>query len=106
MRVHFHHGRLVIRSDHAAGSEKHGQQRGAARGFHFCPANPINDQNDSRWRTFTAGSTDIPSASGRPSSPTCPGSKTIFTGTRCTTFTKFPVAFSGGSRLNFDPVPY
>jgi len=29
----------------------------------------------------------------------------IFTGTRCTTFTKLPVAFSGGSRLNTAPVP-
>ena len=47
-------------------------------------------------------------------SPTCPGrsrcsgswpgSSTIFTGTRCTTFTKLPVAFSGGSRLKRAPV--
>ena len=35
-----------------------------------------------------------------------PGSSsTIFTGTRCTTFTKLPVAFSGGSRANAEPVP-
>ena len=26
------------------------------------------------------------------------------TGIRCTTFTKLPVAFSGGSRLNFAPL--
>ena len=37
-------------------------------------------------------------------SGSCPGSSTIFTGTRCTTFTKLPVAFSGGSRLNRAPV--
>ena len=29
----------------------------------------------------------------------------IFTGTRCTTFTQFPVAFSGGSSENREPVP-
>ena len=28
----------------------------------------------------------------------------ILTGMRCTTFTKLPVAFSGGSKLSFDPV--
>ena len=33
-----------------------------------------------------------------------PASSTIFTGTRCTTLTKLPVAFSGGSRLNRAPV--
>ena len=31
-------------------------------------------------------------------------SSTIFTGTRCTTLTKLPLAFSGGSRLKRDPV--
>jgi len=31
-------------------------------------------------------------------------SSTIFTGIRCTTFTKFPVAFSGGSKLRRLPV--
>ena len=33
-----------------------------------------------------------------------PSRITIFTGTRCTTFTKLPLAFSGGSRLNRAPV--
>ena len=46
--------------------------------------------------------------------PTCPGpsgqscgrwSNTSFTGTRCTTFTKLPVAFSGGSRAKAWPAP-
>jgi len=32
-------------------------------------------------------------------------SNTIFTGTRWMTFTKLPVAFSGGSRLNAAPLP-
>ena len=32
-------------------------------------------------------------------------SNVIFTGTRCTTFTKFPVAFSAGMTLNRLPVP-
>jgi hypothetical protein len=32
-------------------------------------------------------------------------SKTILTGTRCTTLTKLPVAFSGGSRLKAAPLP-
>src|ERR1700739_1199106 len=32
------------------------------------------------------------------------GSRTIFTGMRCTTLTKLPVAFSGGSRLTTAPV--
>ena len=30
---------------------------------------------------------------------------TILTGTRCTIFTKLPVAFSGGKAVNFDPDP-
>jgi len=30
---------------------------------------------------------------------------TIFTGTRCTTLTKLPLAFSGGSRLKAVPLP-
>ena len=45
--------------------------------------------------------------------PTCPGpagwsrspSRVIFTGTRCTTFTKLPVAFSAGMTLKREPVP-
>ena len=48
-------------------------------------------------------STDIPGEIRRNASP---GSlKTIFTGMRCTTFTKLPVAFSGGSKANCEPVP-
>ncbi len=30
---------------------------------------------------------------------------TILTGTRCTIFTKLPVAFSGGKAVNFEPEP-
>ena len=30
---------------------------------------------------------------------------TIFTGTRCTTLTKLPVAFSTGKAENFEPEP-
>ena len=37
--------------------------------------------------------------------PTSFCSSRIFTGTRCTTFTQLPVAFSGGSRENRAPVP-
>jgi hypothetical protein len=43
------------------------------------------------------GSTDIPGRSIR--SRFSPSFKRIRTGIRCTTFTKLPVAFSGGSRL-------
>jgi len=32
-------------------------------------------------------------------------SMAIFTGTRCTTFTKLPVAFSAGNRLKAVPEP-
>src|SRR5262249_49521537 len=53
-------------------------------------------------RTSTSGSTDMPGASTIPSGSS---SNTSFTGTRCTTFTKLPVAFSGGSRLKRTPVP-
>ena len=33
-----------------------------------------------------------------------PGSSTILTGMRCTTLVKLPVALSGGSRLNCEPL--
>src|SRR5262249_53249162 len=33
------------------------------------------------------------------------GSNTIRTGTRCTTFTQFPLAFCGGRMANWAPVP-
>src|ERR1035438_5203697 len=42
---------------------------------------------------------------GRSTTPSGNESKTIFTGMRSTTLTKFPVAFSGGSRLMRAPVP-
>src|SRR5580692_6331159 len=54
-------------------------------------------------RTVTAGSAEMPSGSGMFGSS--PLSITILTGTRCTTLTKFPVAFSGGNAVNFDPEP-
>src|ERR1700677_4379886 len=34
----------------------------------------------------------------------CPGSSAIFTGILCTTLVKLPVALSGGSRANCDPL--
>src|SRR5262249_32191739 len=52
-------------------------------------------------RTRTRGMTDMPG----PRCTSGASSKTIFTGTRWTTFTKLPVAFSGGSRLNAAPLP-
>src|ERR1700691_346455 len=52
-------------------------------------------------RTVTVGSAEIPSGSGIFGSR--PLSMTILTGTRCTTLTKLPVAFSGGKAVNFDP---
>jgi len=48
-------------------------------------------------------STDIP---GEIQCRASPGSlNVILTGTRCTTLTKLPVAFSGGSNANCGPVP-
>src|ERR1700722_18326287 len=47
-------------------------------------------------------STDIPGR--RVPTGVCPGSRTIFTGTRCTILVKLPVALSGGSRLNSRPL--
>ena len=49
------------------------------------------------------GSTDIPGRTRVPSEG-C-SSSTIFTGTRCTTLVKLPVALSGGSSANVLPVP-
>src|SRR5260370_27539871 len=54
-------------------------------------------------RTRTSGTADMPGPS------TCcgsaPSSMTILTGTRWTTFTSLPVAFSGGKRLKRAPLP-
>ncbi len=49
----------------------------------------------------TTGSTEIPSGSGCAESS--PLSMTIFTGTRCTILTKFPVAFSAGNAEKREP---
>src|SRR5262245_64729570 len=54
------------------------------------------------YLVYTVGVTDIPGRNSR--SESWPAFKTIFTGTRCTTLTKLPLAFSGGSRLNRAPV--
>ena len=51
----------------------------------------------------TVGTTEMPSGSGRFGSR--PLSMTIFTGTRCTIFTKLPVAFSGGKAVKREPEP-
>src|ERR1700743_3503610 len=53
--------------------------------------------------TGAVGSAEIPSGNGMFGSR--PLSMTILTGTRCTTLTKLPVAFSGGKAVNFDPEP-
>ena len=54
-------------------------------------------------RTVTVGTTETPS--GMAMSGGMPLSITILTGTRCTIFTKLPVAFSGGKAVNFEPEP-
>ena len=51
---------------------------------------------------ITVGSTDMPGRSR--CSGSSPLSKLMRTGTRCTTFTKLPVAFSGGNKLKRAPV--
>ena len=48
---------------------------------------------------------DMPARSEWWASVACFGSRTIFTGTRWTTLTQFPVAFSGGSSEKREPVP-
>jgi hypothetical protein len=53
--------------------------------------------------SITVGSTEMPSGSGK--SGLSPLSIRILTGTRCTIFTKLPVAFSGGKAVNFEPDP-
>src|SRR5580704_15092919 len=53
--------------------------------------------------TLTLGSTDSPAQSR--SRRSAASSNAILTGTRCTTFTKLPVAFSGGSKVKRPPVP-
>lgn len=54
-------------------------------------------------RVVTVAITDMP---GRRANCAEAGmSRRILTGMRCTTFTKLPVAFSGGKRLKTDPVP-
>jgi len=51
---------------------------------------------------FTCATADIPGRSGRMSPHDL--SIAIFTGTRCTTFVKLPVALSGGRSENREPV--
>src|SRR5262245_40700494 len=51
---------------------------------------------------LTLTTTDIPGRSTRSASETA--SSTTFTGTRWTTLTKFPDAFSAGNKLNLAPV--
>src|SRR5262249_14996490 len=53
-------------------------------------------------RTRTVGSTDMPGPRGQLAGTL---SSAIFTGTRCTTLTKLPVAFSGGSTPKAWPAP-
>src|SRR5205823_4842639 len=59
-------------------------------------------RRDIRHRTLVQGTTDIPGPTGTSDGQL---STTILTGTRCTTFTKLPVAFSAGSRLKTVPEP-
>ncbi len=53
--------------------------------------------------TWTRATTESPGPIVR--SVGSESSKTIFTGTRWTTLTKLPVAFSGGNKLNCAPLP-
>ena len=54
---------------------------------------------------LTVTPADKPGASRAAAEPSEPAAKTIFTGTRWTTFVKLPVALSGGSSENLAPVP-
>jgi hypothetical protein len=57
----------------------------------------------SQSRILTVAIMDMP---GRKTNGAETGmSRRILTGMRCTTFTKLPVAFSGGKRLKTEPVP-
>src|SRR4030095_10664850 len=74
---------------------------------HFHEGREHDGDRDHPWIdgfhcVYTVGTTDMPGRSM--CSGSCPSSSTIFTGTRCTTFTKLPVALSGGRRLNRAPV--
>ena len=64
------------------------------------PAGALRDGG--AHRRYTVAVTDMPGRSTAPAS--APPSRTIFTGTRCTTLTKLPLALSAGSRLNVAPV--
>src|SRR6185312_16315646 len=55
-----------------------------------------------RHRTFVQGTTDMP---GPIATLGGHSSTTILTGTRCTTLTKLPVAFSAGNKLKAVPEP-
>src|SRR4030095_9520727 len=68
-----------------------------------CEAGAVCHCFSSQSRVVTVAITDIP---GRRTNGAAAGmSRRILTGIRCTTFTKLPVAFSGGNRLKTDPVP-
>src|SRR5262249_38355671 len=54
-----------------------------------------------QWRVRTVTTAERP---GRNSDVSDESSRAIFTGTRCTTLVKLPVALSGGSNANCDPL--
>ena len=75
--------------------------QGLAEGFQAAPMR--HGASGCAHFSFTVGTTEMPSGSGRSGSR--PLSMTILTGTRCTILTKLPVAFSGGKAVNFEPEP-
>src|SRR5262249_40924485 len=86
------------------GAEQHGadgQPRAVGLGGVAAAADGCRRHNASLaiWMRVT---TDIPGRSCAIKG--CPGSNSIRTGTRCTTLVKLPVALSGGSKANVDPL--
>ncbi len=63
---------------------------------------PNSDASERRRPVSMSTVTLMPA---RSSERSCPGSKTMRTGTRCTTFTQLPMAFCGGRIANCAPVP-
>ena len=97
------------------GGVEHLHDRGRDQAEQDEPARARDGLVEARPAARAASAAAAALIGGTPSpSPTCraaarrrrsaPRSSTIFTGTRCTTLTKLPLALSGGSRLNVAPV--